>query len=83
MRRKRAFEMKIVTDYTGVGKIQYILGQENMTVLDSVYTDQVEFSVLVPVAEYDGWKRRSPRGQAAARRSGRAMRCGTAHLIRK
>lgn len=39
--KKRAFEMKIVTDYTGVGKIQYILGQENMTVLDSVYTDKV------------------------------------------
>ena len=52
--KKRAFEMKIVTDYTGIGKIQYILGQENMTVLDSVYTDKVEFSVLVPVAEYDG-----------------------------
>ena len=49
--KKCAFEMKIVTDYTGVGKIQYILGQENMTVLDSVYTDKVEFSVLVPVAD--------------------------------
>ena len=82
--KKRAFEMKIVTDYTGVGKIQYILGQENMTVLDSVYTDKVEFSVLVPVAEYDGLEKEDHRGgQAAARRSGRAMRCGTAHLIRK
>ena len=45
--KKRAFEMKIVTDYTGIGKIQYILGQENMTVLDSVYTDKVEFFRLL------------------------------------
>ena len=36
-------QLDITTDYTGIGKIQYILGQENMTVLDSVYTDKVEF----------------------------------------
>ena len=60
--KKRAFEMKIVTDYTGVGKIQYILGQENMTVLDSTYTDKVEFSVLVPVAEYDSLEKKITEG---------------------
>ena len=52
--KHRAYEMMVETDYTGVGKIQYILGQEGITILDSVYTDKVEFQLLVPVAEYDG-----------------------------
>ena len=55
--KKRAFEMKIVTDYTGVGKIQYILGQENMTVLDSV---------LVPVAAYDGLEKKITEGTSGS-----------------
>ena len=52
--KHRAYEMMVETDYTGVGKIQYILGQEGITILDSVYTDKVEFHLLVPVAQYDG-----------------------------
>ncbi len=54
----RAFEMTVGTDYTGVGKIQYILGQQGITVLDSVYTDKVDFKLLVPVAEYDGLEKK-------------------------
>ena len=52
--KHRAYEMMVGTDYTGVGKIQYILGQEGITILDSVYTDKVEFQLLVPIAQYDG-----------------------------
>ena len=69
--KKRAFEMKIVTDYTGIGKIQYILGQENMTVLDSLYTDKVEFSVLVPVAEYDGLEKKITEGTSGGAKIGK------------
>ena len=82
--KKRAFEMKIVTDYTGVGKIQYILGQENMTVLDSTCIQiRWSFPFSSRLRNTMVWKRRSPRGPAAARGSGKATRCGTAHLIRK
>lgn len=38
----------IVTDYTGLGKIQYILGQREIPVLDTSYTDKVEMTVLIP-----------------------------------
>lgn len=38
----------IQTDYTGLGKIQYILGQRGLTILDSIYTDKVELQVLLP-----------------------------------
>ena len=38
----------IETDYTGLGKIQYILGQRGITILDSEYTDKVLLEVLLP-----------------------------------
>jgi len=41
----------IKTDYTGLGKIQYILGQRGLTILDSLYTDKVELQVLLPENE--------------------------------
>ena len=41
----------ISTDYTGFGKIQYILGQRGLQILDSVYTDKVELEALIPEDE--------------------------------
>lgn len=43
-----AKKVSIQTDYNGIGKIQYILGQLEMKILESKYTDQVELIVLVP-----------------------------------
>lgn len=40
--------IRIITDYTGLGKIQYILGQRKLNTLDTIYTDQVEIEVLIP-----------------------------------
>ncbi|MBO1720012.1 YigZ family protein [Extibacter sp. GGCC_0201] len=44
----RGVKLRIGTDYTGLGKIQYILGQKGLKILDSVYTDSVKLEVLVP-----------------------------------
>lgn len=44
-------KLKITTDYTGIGKIQYILGQRKIPTLESVYTDKVEVFVLVSEEE--------------------------------
>ena len=46
----RGFKLKITTDYTGLGKIQYILGERGIPVLDSSYTEKVELTALVPEA---------------------------------
>lgn len=45
------FKLKIQTDYTGLGKIQYILGQRGLHTLDTSYTDSVELTVLVPAGD--------------------------------
>lgn len=44
-------KLAVQTDYTGLGKIQYILGQRGISILNSVYTDKVELEVLLPEAE--------------------------------
>ena len=44
-------KLSVRTDYTGLGKIQYILGQRGIRILNSVYTDKVELEILLPEAE--------------------------------
>lgn len=44
-------KLNVKTDYTGLGKIQYILGQRGITILNSVYTENVELEVLIPGTE--------------------------------
>lgn len=60
--KARAFQMNVTTGYTGVGKIQYILGQEKITVMDSIYTDQVEFRLLVPADLYETLEKKLTEG---------------------
>ncbi len=43
----------ITTDYNGIGKIQYLLAEQRITVLNTDYTDRVVVMALVPVAEAD------------------------------
>lgn len=37
------YELSIEADYSDVGKVQYLLAQKNITVLDSVYAQNVSF----------------------------------------
>ena len=46
--RTFGYKMVISTDYTGLGKIQYILCQEGIPLLDTVYTDAVDIIAFVP-----------------------------------
>lgn len=48
-----ARRLEIHTDYNGIGKIQYILGQAGITILSSEYTDQVRLETLIPIAQVD------------------------------
>ncbi len=40
--------LSIRTDYNGIGKIQYLLGQRGLSIIDSEYTDSVAVQTLVP-----------------------------------
>jgi uncharacterized YigZ family protein len=43
--------LEIRTDYNGIGKIQYLLGQRGLTITDSKYTDTVLVQTLVPESQ--------------------------------
>ena len=48
--------LKIDTDYNSIGKIQYILVQQEITAMDTIYTDKVEIQVIVPVERLEAFQ---------------------------
>ena len=46
--KRLGYRYEIGTDYTGLGKIQYILGQRQISVQDTEYTDKVLIWVILP-----------------------------------
>lgn len=44
-------ELGLVTDYNGIGRIQYILGQRGLEIREPEYTDTVAFKLIVPYEE--------------------------------
>ncbi len=49
--KKRADLFQIVTDYAGIGKIQYLLAQESFQPIDTDYAADVTVTVPIPVEE--------------------------------
>ena len=44
-------ELEIQTDYNGIGKILYLLGQRGIEPTESVYTDTVTLHILIPAED--------------------------------
>ena len=42
--------LEIRTDYAGIGKLQYLFGQQKIPVLHTEYTDQVTVRIIFPVS---------------------------------
>lgn len=45
--------LEVTTDYTGVGKIQYIAGEKGIPIMDSQYTDKVVLKLLTAAGQTD------------------------------
>ena len=41
--KKYGYSLSVTTDYTGIGKLQYIAGERGLPILDSEYTDKVVY----------------------------------------
>ena len=50
-------KLSIGTDYTGLGKLQYIIAKEELTTLDTIYTDQVEIILMVPEEKQENFEK--------------------------
>jgi uncharacterized YigZ family protein len=57
-------KLHIGTDYGDLGKLQYILGENHIPILDSVYTDKVELTALVSLTQMDPVKKALTEGTA-------------------
>ena len=68
LERQRGVRLSIHTDYGGAGKIQYLIGQNHIPILDSSYTDSVLLNVprarrafsLLFARRHRGDRRKSP-----------------------
>lgn len=51
-------KINIDTDYNGLGKLQYILGEMDIPILDTLYTDKVQLIALIPVGLYEAFQKK-------------------------
>ncbi len=51
--KQHGISLEVTTDYSGVGRIQYIAGERKLPILDSEYTDKVVLKLLAPFGEAD------------------------------
>lgn len=49
----QGMQLELQTDYNGLGKVQYLLGQRKIAILDSVYTETVTVTALVPISQLE------------------------------
>lgn len=47
--------LRLLTDYNGVGKIQYILGQNGIPIENSIYEAEVALEVIAPLMEKEAF----------------------------
>ena len=47
--KKQGQKLVIGTDYNGLGKLQYLFGQQQTAILNTEYAQDVELTILVPV----------------------------------
>lgn len=55
--KKRVSKIEVLTDYQDMGKIQYLLGNEQIHTLTIDYTEHVKLTILVPVNSVDKIKK--------------------------
>lgn len=51
--KKKGRRLTVGTDYNGLGKLQYLIAQKNLTTIDTQYTERVELFLMVPVEEQE------------------------------
>ena len=54
--RMQGKKLTLQTDYTDLGKVQYLLAQSGISVLDSVFADNVELTVVLEDERCEGLK---------------------------
>lgn len=48
LEKTEGYSLTVTTDYNGVGKLQYLFGQQKITIVDSEYGADVKMKVMIP-----------------------------------
>ena len=56
--KKQGKEFSIITDYTGLGKIQYIAANEKVNIMDTLYTDNVNIIIVCDSEKYEAFTKK-------------------------
>lgn len=56
--KRLGHQLEVITDYNGIGKIQYIMGQMNITTIRTEYTDEVIIQLVIPTKEIDSFQKK-------------------------
>lgn len=62
LEKKLAEKLELKTDYSDLGKIQYTLAEQGITVLGSEYSDKVVLTALAPLSEAQVLKKKLTEG---------------------
>lgn len=46
--KKEGRKLSVGTDYTGLGKLQYLIAKNDLTLIDTIYAENVELILMVP-----------------------------------
>ncbi len=52
------YKFNVKTDYTGLGKIQYISAAENAYIIETEYTDNVKLTIVLEADNYDAFTKK-------------------------
>lgn len=52
------YKTELVADYNDVGKLQYLFSQENIQVIETVYTDKALFCVMIPEDQKESFQKK-------------------------
>lgn len=58
IKKELGLRMKLTTDYNLIGKIQYFIGQEELPILTSDYSEVVSLEVLVPISKISSFEKK-------------------------
>ncbi|MFT4144525.1 MAG: YigZ family protein [Mobilitalea sp.] len=53
IKKELGIQFNIIVDYTAGGKLQYMINQEQLVLINSSYTDQITFFLLIPPSKLD------------------------------
>lgn len=51
LEKTAGYQLRVRTDYNGVGKLQYLFGQQKLSIVDSEYAADVLLTVMVPAGQ--------------------------------